>query len=155
MRFTKRLSLNSHTVLKAKLYNFGRRSIWKYAIASGLIAFADPELFGSFSLTFIGILSALIVLSLVLIKFSANIMGKRRGFESIAEFSYDGINFNYVNSDKKDEMKSWDWINKIVESKNEIWMETNERPRFLLNMPKSKLSNEEIDFFRNVKVASR
>lgn len=152
MRFSREISLNQQTIVKARLYNFSRRSIWRYALASALFTLVEPNLLGSMELTFLGILLTLCLISLLTLILSSKRLADRSGFKARYEFSEEGIDITYYDQERENEWKSWTWIQSIRQTKNDIWLETIENPRLLINLPKSKLSKDEAEFLLNRKL---
>ena len=150
-KIEKHLVSNFGAILVGKLYNFRKKSFWKYLIASVLFSIGKPELFGNFYLTFIGIFLFLIVISLAVMILSAKIQEKKIKFDAIVELFEDKILINHLNKDLVEE-KDWSWINKIVIIKEIIFFETNQYPPLIFNIPKKKITDEEIEFLENIAI---
>ncbi|MEN7547559.1 hypothetical protein AAG747_06560 [Rapidithrix thailandica] len=149
MEVSKYVTANFKSILRAKLYNFFQRSLWRYILAVMIIAYVIPETFGSFVQTFMGLLSILLSVVFLLIVISSKIFSKKMYFDAVIVFTETSIILNHQNSSKEKEEKDWSWIKKISENAKHFWLKTNEYPPFYIYLDKEKLTDQEIEFFKS------
>ncbi|WP_299780017.1 hypothetical protein [uncultured Formosa sp.] len=144
---TQRLVSNFNTILRAKIYLFLKKSIWKYLILTAIMGYLIPinntHPFVSALLYFLGVMLILWPLQY----FSAKTLGKTINFDALVEFNQDKIIINHTNKDEI-ETKNWNWIKRIELKKDKIWLTLNLSRPFVISIPKSKLQQSEIDFFK-------
>lgn len=148
---TKRITINYNSVLKAKIYFFFRRSLWRYLFAILVIAYIFPLNPPGFLLSgliyFFGF--AIVVLA-PLYHFSSVMMAKKIDFDADVTFSEAHITVVHRNK-QATEIKEWTWISNIDITSNNVWLVTKEAPRFLISLNKNKLSESELLFFEEIK----
>ena len=149
-KIEKHLVSNFETILVGKLYNFRKRSFWRYLVASVLLAIARPKLFGNLYLTFLGTFLSLILISFAVMIWSAKSQAKKNKFDAVVELFKDKIVIHHLNKDLVEE-KDWSWINKIIIKKETIFFETNQHPPLILHIPKKNITDEELEFLENKK----
>ncbi|TPN82876.1 hypothetical protein [Aquimarina algicola] len=125
---TKRMVINLKTILKAKLYFFLRRSIWRYMLGAFIFAYVSPiESLGiarSFALYFFGLIAFVLLLLLI----SAKIQAKKIRYDADVIFYEDHITITHRNKDLV-ETKDWSWIKKIDDQKDALHLIVNKRTR--------------------------
>ena len=84
-----------------------------------------------------------------LIYLSAKTQAKATNFDAIVEFNENEIKINHNNKDEI-ETKDWSWIKKIDIKAERVWLTINELRPFAISLPKSKLSDVEINFFEQI-----
>lgn len=148
---TKRITINYNSVLKAKLYFFFKRSLWRYLFAILIIAYIFPLNPPGFLLSGLIYFSLFAVVILVpLYHFSSVTLAKKIDFD--AEVTFSEANIVVVHKNKQStETKDWTWIRNIDITANNVWLVTNESPRFLISLSKNKLSESEWLFFEEMK----
>jgi len=141
-----RLVSNFDNILKAKIYFFMKKSIWKYLIMTLILGFLKP--LNNFN----PILSALIYfagINLILWPLqyiSAKRFSKKINFDATVEFSETEIKITHNNKNLI-ETKDWNWVNKIELNKANVWITLNLARPFGISIPKSKLNDSEIELF--------
>jgi len=151
LTITIRLQSTFNSILTGKFYNFTKRSLWRYMAASALFAFAKPDLFGSFFYTFLYFFFGVICVAIIAMYLSSKSMAKKNLFDADVEFTDDQITINHRNKDLV-EKKDWLWIKAIKSTDDYFVLEINQTPSLIIHFSKSKLSQEQIDFFENRKV---
>jgi len=144
-----RLISNLDNILKAKIYFFMQKSIWKYLLASVLLGFSMP--FGSYSsLISIPIYFALIMIIVMpALYLSAKTQAKTSNFDAMVEFKENEIIIHHT--EKEVESTDWNWIKKIEIRRDTIWLIINQVKPYGISLPKSKLTDTEINFFESIK----
>ncbi|CDF78973.1 hypothetical protein BN863_12610 [Formosa agariphila KMM 3901] len=79
---------------------------------------------------------------------SAKRFSKLINFDALVEFKEDEIKLNH-NITNTTEIHNWNWVNTIDIKKDKIWLTLNEARPFAVSIPKSKLTQSEIDFFKS------
>lgn len=148
---TKRITIDYNSVLKAKIYFFFKRSIWRYLPAMLIVAYIFPLNPPGFLLSgLIYFFVFTIVILVPLYHFSSVMMAKKIDFDADVTFSEAHIVVAHKNKPST-ETKEWTWIRNIDITANNVWLVTNEAPRFLISLPKNKLSESELLFFEEIK----
>ncbi|WP_434035930.1 hypothetical protein [Formosa sp. 4Alg 33] len=147
---TQRLVSNFDTIFRAKAYFFLKKSIWKYLLFTLIMGYALPinELspISSGLIYFVAVMILLWPLQYL----SAKRFSKLINFDAIVEFNEQEIKLNHNNSNTV-EVKDWNWVRVIEIKKERIWLALNEARPFAISIPKSKLSQSEIEFFKSKK----
>ncbi|MEP2279726.1 hypothetical protein [Maribacter sp.] len=142
-----RLVLNFENILRAKIYFFLKKSIWKYLIMTLVLGFLKPisglNPIVSAVIYFIGINVILWPLQYL----SAKTFAKKISFDADVEFNDREILIHHNNKELI-ENKDWNWIKKIDINKNRIWLTINQKRPFGISIPTNKLSEQDIDFFK-------
>ncbi|WP_142688325.1 hypothetical protein [Chitinophaga polysaccharea] len=148
---TKRITIDYNSVLKAKIYFFFKRSIWRYLFAILPIAYIFPLNPPGFLLSgLIYFFIFTIVILVPLYHFSSVRMAKKIDFD--AEVTFTDAHIVVVHKNRQStEIKEWTWIRNIDITSNNIWLVTNEVPRFLISLSKNNLSENERLFFEEIK----
>ncbi|WP_159090854.1 hypothetical protein [Aquimarina aquimarini] len=81
---------------------------------------------------------------------SAKAFAKKINFDAIVEFGEKGIKVNHNNKDLV-EIKDWTWIKKIETNKQLVWLTLNQPIPFGISIPRSKLSDSEVELFERMK----
>lgn len=77
-------------------------------------------------------------------------MAKKIDFD--AEVTFTDAHIIVVHQNRQStEIKEWTWIRNIDITSNNIWLVTNEVPRFLISLSKNNLSENERLFFEEIK----
>lgn len=148
---TKRITINYNSILKAKIYFFFKRSMWRYLLAMLIVAYVFPLNPPGFLLSaLIYFLAFIIVILVPLYHFSSVRLAKKTDFDAEVTFSKANIVIAYKNR-QSTEIKEWTWIRNIDITSNNVWLVTNEAPRFLISLGKNKLSESEWLFFEEIK----
>lgn len=148
---TKRITIDYNSVLKAKIYFFFKRSIWRYLLAILVVAYIFPLNPPGFLLSGLIYFFAFIIVILVpLYHFSSVMLAKKIDFDADVTFSEANIVIAHKNK-QSTETKDWSWIRSIDITANNVWLVTNEVPRFLISLSKNKLSESEWLFFEDIK----
>jgi hypothetical protein len=132
-------------VLRAKLRGFFRRSLYRYAIAAALLAYALNianikaaaiiDFVRIWAIYFLGICAV----ALVLIVFSTRIQSRRLVPQEVT-FREDAI---IVTHRGQTETRTWDWIIHAEESRESFAFLVQERPRLELFLGKRHLTEDE------------
>ena len=142
-----RLVSNFDNILRAKIYFFLKKSIWKYLISSILLGFLKPigglNSIVSAIIYFIGINVILWPLQYL----SAKALAKTINFDADVEFGESKILINHNNKELT-ETKDWSWIKKIDINTDRVWLTINQKRPFGISIPISKLSESDISLFR-------
>ncbi|MDW5290346.1 hypothetical protein [Formosa sp. PL04] len=93
---------------------------------------------------FIGIMIILWPLQIL----SAKTLGQSIHFDALVEFNDHDIIINHTNKDSI-ETKDWNWVKTIELKKDRIWLTLNLSRPFGISIPKSKLDQSQIDFFKH------
>ena len=146
-----RLVSNYNNILRAKLYFFLKKSIWKYLILCLIMGFSLP--IKELSPIVSGMVYFIVVMFLLwpLQYLSAKRFSKLIDFDALVEFNAHEIKIHHKNKDKV-EIQDWNWVNTIELKKDRIWLTLNEVRPFAISIPNSKLSQSEIEFFKSKKV---
>ena len=72
-------------------------------------------------------------------------------FDADVEFTNDKITIKHRNKNLVEE-KDWLWIKALKSTNDYFVLELNQSPSFVIHFSKSKLSQEQIDFFENREV---
>jgi hypothetical protein len=148
-QITKSFKYTVNTILHAKFRNFLKRSLWKYMIASLLLALGSSSLNEARDLStlnqFLIIFSCLIALSVVLMVISSYIlyMKKKKDDMEITFKEGEVKVFWYSNGVK--EIKSWNWIKSVEESNGLYYLDLDVMPRNVIMLAKQRLTSEEND----------
>ncbi|WP_159021365.1 hypothetical protein [Formosa sp. L2A11] len=138
---------NFSNIIRGKMYFFLKKSVWKYLILTGIMGYVNPMPnmgpFATAALYFLGVMLILLPLQY----FSAKTLGKKINFDALVEFNEEDIIINHNNKDEI-ETKNWNWISVIDLKKDRIWLTLNQTRPFAISIPKSKLQESEIAFFK-------
>jgi len=141
-----RLVSNFDNILRAKIYFFLKKSIWKYLILGILLGFLKPigglNSIVSGIIYFVGINVILWPLQYL----SAKAFAKTINFDADVEFGESKILINHNNKELS-ETKDWSWIKKIDINTERVWLTINQKRPFGISIPISKLSESDIDLF--------
>lgn len=131
----------------AKLYNFRRRSLWRYLLAALLLSLARPELLGNFALTWLGLAASLLGVGLAVVFASSYWRTPRPVFEAEVTFQADTIVVRPA-SGAPAETHDWRWLRRTDEAGPYFFLTVRGFPQLILLLDKRKLSPEETDAFR-------
>ncbi|QDO94574.1 hypothetical protein FNB79_11560 [Formosa sediminum] len=146
MRSEHRLVLDFNTIIRAKIYFFLKKSVWRYIILTGIMGIILP-MYGTHPVVSAAIYFLIVMLILWPLQFySAKTMQKQFHFDALVTFTQEEIIIKYTNKDLV-ETKNWNWVKQIDLKKDSIWLILNEARPFAINIPKAKLQQSEIDFF--------
>jgi hypothetical protein len=138
---------NFKTILSVKFYNFSKRSIYRYALASLLIALG---LFGlQVSTIFLALIFFLgcILLSFVAMYIIAKIQAKKHTYSGKIQFFEDKLLLLKEENIIEKEI-SWTNIKLFSDKKDYFMLKTNELSPFYIFLEKSKFSVEAIEFLK-------
>ena len=138
MKITKTFSSTFADMLRGKLRNFLRRSIYLYAVAAGLLAFG-AWLANDISQSLIvqwGVYLFLVCIVSLLVQFASAAVQWRRIPNSVVTFEPETIT---VECGENSTTHSWDWILSAEETEMRVLLLIRRSPRFELFIPKSKL----------------
>lgn len=144
---TRTFNYSVGVILHAKHRNFIKRSIWKYLIASFIMAVGlkgylietDTSLVKLSLLIFISIA----VISYILIIISSFIIARKKREESMTiTLRENEIHVYYMHKGIR-EIKEWDWIKSFQELNNVYYLDLDVWPRNVIMMSKSKFTEIE------------
>ncbi|MDO7874399.1 hypothetical protein Q5H93_06615 [Hymenobacter sp. ASUV-10] len=135
-----------HDQRVAKLYNFRRRSLWRYLLAALLLSAARPGLLGSFALTWLGLSAGLVLLGLAVVLLSSYRMGPA-SFAAEVTFRAEGIEVRPADGAPA-QAHDWRWLRRADESGRYFFLTVRDLPRLILLLDKHRLAPEEITAFR-------
>lgn len=145
-----RLETNFYSILIGKVYFFLRKSLLRYIILTLILGFLRPlNEFGSITSGLMYFLGLNIILWPLLF-ISAKLQAKTNNFDANVEFSEECIKVSHNNKDLI-ETKDWDWIKRIEISKNRVWLTLNQIIPFVISLPRSKLSQLDIELLDRMK----
>ena len=145
-----RLVMNFNNIINGKVYFFLRKSLIRYIILTIILGLLNPiNEYGGVKSGFIYFVGLNIMLW-PLLYFSAKIQAKANNFDVNVEFSEENIKVSHNNQDLV-ETKDWDWFKRIEITKDRVWFTVNQIRPFILSLPKSKLSQSEIELFERMK----
>ncbi|PKA96726.1 hypothetical protein B0O79_0365 [Flavobacteriaceae bacterium MAR_2009_75] len=143
---TKSVVSNFKHIMSGKMYFFFKKSVWRYLLATLMIAVVVPlkqyNVFISFLIYFFGLL--LIVFPIMIM--AASVQGKQMEFDAELTFSEEKITIRHRNKDLV-ETKDWNWIKKISATKDRFVLVVNQRQQFVISLAKDELTQAEIAFF--------
>jgi hypothetical protein len=150
-KITKSFKYTINTILYAKFRNFFKRSLWKYIIASLLLAYGLSTLNRNTGLSvfnlFIIMFSGLILLSVTLMVVSSYLLFlKKRQDDLEITFRENEIEVFWILKDQR-EIKSWNWIKGAEESNCIYYLDLDVYPSNVIMLAKQRLSIEENDLF--------
>jgi hypothetical protein len=146
---TKRLSSNQQSILLAKVQNFIKRSVFKYFIASILLAIGLPSLFGGFVWTLLGTFATACLLSFLAMYLSSKSQSNKNIFDANVTFGESEITIEHLNKSLS-EKRNWDWIINSEENKYGFFLTIQKQPRVYLILAKIKLTENEENEFRSL-----
>jgi hypothetical protein len=146
---TKRLSSNQQSILLAKVQNFIKRSLFKYLIASVLLAMGAPSLLGGFVWTLLGTFVACCLLSFLAMYLSSKSQSAKNNFDANVTFEESEITIEHLNGSLLEKRK-WDWIINYEENKYGFFLTIQKQPRVYLILAKTKLTKNEENAFRSL-----
>ena len=148
----KRIQSNYSLILRAKIFFFFKKSIWRYLLGMLLLAWVYP-------LNQLGVIISALVYFLVFIvailipvyHFSSKMMAKRSSFDADVEFNEQNIIIKHRNKDLS-EVKEWKaWVKQIDIRSSAVFIVLNQPYRFVIIFQKDKLSADELQFFSKVR----
>ena len=138
-------------MLTGKFYFFIKKSLWRLLACSALIAVVQPQWFGSTLSTFIYLFGGFVSVSIIGMYLSSKYAASKNLFDADVEFTNDKITIKHRNKNLVEE-KDWLWIKALKSTNDYFVLELNQSPSFVIHFSKSKLSQEQIDFFENREV---
>ncbi|GAB3637368.1 hypothetical protein GCM10027422_29580 [Hymenobacter arcticus] len=134
-------------LLAGKLYNFRRRSLWRYLLGALLLSLARPALVGSFWPTLLVLAAGLVGLGLLVVVLSSYALRHNQQFEAEVTFRADGVVVRPA-SGAPPETHDWQWVRQASETSRRFFLVVKPFPRLVLLLDKHRLTDEEVATFR-------
>lgn len=135
-------------LLLGKLYNFRRRSLWRYLLAALLLSLARPALLGGFWQTWLALSLGLGALGLGVLFLSSYWQRHRTGLDAKITFRTDQIVVRPADAAQPAQTKDWRWILRADESGSHFFLLIGQVPRQYLLLRKAALTAAEVTTFR-------
>lgn len=147
MAVIKRIQSNYHSILRAKIYFFLKKSLWMYLISTLLLAYVIPiDSLGIF-LSALIYFTFLIVILIPLYHFSAKVIAKKNNLDADIEFNEENITIRHRNK-LMVETKEWAWVKKLEITDRGVFLVVDNPHRFLISLSKNNLTESELQFFK-------
>lgn len=147
---TRRIVSNFNHIFRAKVFFFFRKSIWKYLLCSIVLGMLVPILSWSPVVSIFIYFFGIMLLLWPLLYLSSKGLASKIDFDANIEFAEDQITIRHINKELE-EIKSWTWIKKIVDHEDRFWLIVDKTIPNGITIPKSNLSQAEIDFLKKMK----
>lgn len=147
----KRIQSGYNQILRAKIYFFFKRSIWRYLLGMIILGFVCPlNPPGAIVSALIYFLIFMVIILIPVYHFGSKVMAKRSAFDADVEFNEQNITVKHRNKDLE-EVKEWTWIRQIDITGKAVFLVVNQANQFVISLPNNSLSEEEIQFFRKIR----
>ncbi|MDN5284464.1 MAG: hypothetical protein JWR38_738 [Mucilaginibacter sp.] len=151
MVVAKRIQSSYNQILRAKIYFFFKRSIWRYLLGMFILGFVCPlNPPGAIISALIYFLIFIVVILIPVYHFSSKIMEKRIAFDADVEFNKQNIIIKHRNKDLE-EVKEWTWIKQIDITGKAVFLIVNQPNQFAIILNNNNLSENELQFFSKIK----
>lgn len=134
------------SLLAGKLYNFRRRSLWRYLLGALLLSLVWPELVSSFWPTLLVLAAGLVGLGLLVVVASSYALQQQR-FEAEVTFRADSL-LVHPASGAPPQTHPWQWVRQASETNQRFFLVVKPFPRLILLLDKHRLTDEEVVTFR-------